>query len=345
MLIRLLPMIANRRVLPLAAIEAVVGRRLAVCGNAQQRAEAVERVEAPVKAEGKFVEIGLKVLRIDAAVVRAFEPSLQVAENQVDDGQVFFGDLRIAALDHRQVGIAARAERIVSRGCIGHDHSAKRNSGFYKPAQGLFSAVRGNLDTQSASVASAAPLRLTVLGLFRANLDGGNNQRLFVGMAPLAFSSRLAADVAFVNLDVIAASDIAADRIAVRPHHSGAQLVQDLKGRFVPCQAKLTLKLNSRNAWSRCGDQIGTPKPCCQGRMAALHNASGFQGNVVAAVPASQNVGPALKSERLARPKYISGSAAVRTRKAIRPFGTFKVASAGCVIGEKLLEIRQRLGK
>ena len=75
-------MTTNRRVLPLPAVEAIVGRAFAVRTDTQQRAEGIERGEAPVKAKGELVEVGLKVLRADA-VVRAAKPSLQVAENQV----------------------------------------------------------------------------------------------------------------------------------------------------------------------------------------------------------------------------------------------------------------------
>lgn len=39
-------------VLPLAAIEAVIGRAFAIRADAQQRAKGVERIEAAIKAEG-----------------------------------------------------------------------------------------------------------------------------------------------------------------------------------------------------------------------------------------------------------------------------------------------------
>ena len=81
-------------VLPLAAIEAVIGRAFAVGANAQQRAERIERVEAAIEPEGKFVEVGLQMLRLNAPVVRALQPSLKVAENQVDDRQVAYVGLR-----------------------------------------------------------------------------------------------------------------------------------------------------------------------------------------------------------------------------------------------------------
>lgn len=77
-LIWFLPMIANLGVLPVAAIEAVVSRRFTVRANAQQRTKGIEGVEAPVKAERKFVEVSLQVFRLDAAVMRPLQPRFQV---------------------------------------------------------------------------------------------------------------------------------------------------------------------------------------------------------------------------------------------------------------------------
>lgn len=73
--IRLSPMIANPRVFPLAAVEFVIGRAFIPGTNAEQRAEGVERVEPPVKAERELVEVGLQVLRADPVVTTA-KPAL-----------------------------------------------------------------------------------------------------------------------------------------------------------------------------------------------------------------------------------------------------------------------------
>ena len=51
--------ISHRGVLPLAAVEAVIGRAFAIGPDAEQRAEGVERVEAPIEAKREFVEVGL----------------------------------------------------------------------------------------------------------------------------------------------------------------------------------------------------------------------------------------------------------------------------------------------
>jgi hypothetical protein len=60
---------ADLRVLPVPAIEAVIGRAFAVRADAEQRAEGVERVKAAIKAKGKFIEVSLQVFRLNAAVV------------------------------------------------------------------------------------------------------------------------------------------------------------------------------------------------------------------------------------------------------------------------------------
>ena len=43
----------------MAGIKLGIGRRLYITGDAEQRAESVERVEAPVEAKREFVEVRL----------------------------------------------------------------------------------------------------------------------------------------------------------------------------------------------------------------------------------------------------------------------------------------------
>ena len=50
---------ATCRVRPFAGIKLGIGRRLYITSDAEQRAEGVERVEAPVEAKREFVEVGL----------------------------------------------------------------------------------------------------------------------------------------------------------------------------------------------------------------------------------------------------------------------------------------------
>lgn len=48
---------ADLRVFPLAAVKFVIGRALVARADAEQRAEGVERVEPPVKAECELIEV------------------------------------------------------------------------------------------------------------------------------------------------------------------------------------------------------------------------------------------------------------------------------------------------
>lgn len=93
---------SQRVVLPLSRVQPVIGRAFAVRADAEQRAEGVERIEPAVKAERELVEVGLQVLRLDTPVMCALQPRFQVAENQVDDGQVFFCHGRVVRLDRRK---------------------------------------------------------------------------------------------------------------------------------------------------------------------------------------------------------------------------------------------------
>lgn len=327
-------------VLPLAAVQPVIGRAFAVGPDAEQRAERIEGVEAPVKAERELVEVRLQVLMADRAVVCPGQPSLQVAENQVDDGQVFFGNLGIVALDNRQMVIAERGQPVVAAPRIRDDHRARLNGGFHKGRQRLSAARRGDFQPQTASVAPAAPHGLVALfGGAGADLDGGDHQRLFVGMDALAFAARHAADVGFVNLDVIVPAQIAADPVPILPHHTRPQLVQDLEGGFVPAQSKLALKLHRGHAGRHARNEVGTPKPSRQRGVCLLHHGPGRQRMLAAAGSASKDGRARAHAERLAL------LFAVGADKALGPFGPFKVARARRVIREKLLELRKRLRK
>src|ERR1700686_3549742 len=125
-------MTRHRVVLPLPGIEPVIGRAFPVRPNAKQRAKGIEGIEPAVKAESELVEIGLQMLVADRAVMRAGQPRLQIAENQVDDWQVFFCDIRPAGLDNGQMCEAARTELIVAVPCVRNDHGARLNRLFYK---------------------------------------------------------------------------------------------------------------------------------------------------------------------------------------------------------------------
>ena len=79
---------SHRVVLPLARIQAVIGRAFAVRSDAEQRTERIERVKAAVKSERELVQVGLQMLGADRAVMRASKPSLQVRKNEMNNHRI-----------------------------------------------------------------------------------------------------------------------------------------------------------------------------------------------------------------------------------------------------------------
>lgn len=65
----------NSGVVPLAAIEAIIGRAFAVCADAQERAEGIERVEAAIEAEGHKTLLSVSDMR----------DSLTLSDRAMDD--------------------------------------------------------------------------------------------------------------------------------------------------------------------------------------------------------------------------------------------------------------------
>ena len=68
-----------------------------------------------------------------------------------------------------------------------------------------------------------------------------------------------------------------ANAIPIGANHSGAQLVEELKGGLVAREAELPLELDRGYAGSLAGDEIGDPKPDGQRRAAALHHRADSQ--------------------------------------------------------------------
>lgn len=69
---------------PFSGVEPVEGRRVGSARDSEQRAERVERVEAPIEPKRELVEVGLYMLGTDP-VMDAVDPGFQIGEDQVDD--------------------------------------------------------------------------------------------------------------------------------------------------------------------------------------------------------------------------------------------------------------------
>ena len=330
----------HRRMFPSSLVNPGIGRAFAVGPDAEQRAEGVERIEAPVKAERKFIEVGLQVLRFDAPVMRPLQPRLEVRENEVNDGQVFLSDLRVASFDNRQMGIAAHAELVIGRSRVRDDNRAGLNGLFHKADQRLSGAIWNDFQPQAARVAPAAPHGLiALLSGAGANLNSGRYDSLVIGMGTFAFAAQHAADVGFVHFDVIAARQIAADPVTALADHASPQLMQDLESGFVSGEAKLALELHGRHAGRHARNEIGRPKPDRQRRMRALHHGIDREGRLLAAGAAGQNASTGRQPERLAL------LIAMWADEALGPLRSLKVSRARSVVFEQFLKVPQGLGE
>lgn len=332
-------MTSHRRMFPGSVINPVVSRAFAVRPDAEQRAERVERIEPTVKAERELVQIGLQVLGADAAMMRALQPSLQIRENKVDDGEIFFGHRGVAALDNGKVLVAEISERVVAAPGVRNDHRAWLYRLLYKGRQRLSAARWHDFQTQAPGIPATAPHGLVaLLSGPGADLDSSHDQRFVLSMNALALAARFPADVGFVNLDMIATGQIAADAVAVLPHHSRAELVEDLESRLAG-QAELALELNRRNAGRHGRNQIGTPKPRRQRRVRSRHDGPDRQRRLLAAFAASQDGLPRCHA------KWLALFVAVRANEALGPLGPFEPSGAGVIVREKPLEVPERLGE
>jgi len=131
--IRLSPTPTKCGVYPFPGIQPVKGRRGYPARDTHQRAERVERVEAPIEPEREFVEIGLQMFFADP-VMDAVDPTLQIGKDQVDDRQEFLRDLRVAAYGDWMVVKSAISQASISTPVIGDDQRSGNNGVFDESA-------------------------------------------------------------------------------------------------------------------------------------------------------------------------------------------------------------------
>ena len=164
------------------------------------------------------------------------------------------------------------------------------------------------------------------------NLDGTSDENLVVDTPAFAASPSTNPCLVYLNMF----PRLAADTILIGPHHASAELVENAEGRLIARQAKLSLKLNRRDAGRLAGDQISRPKPCAQRHMAAFHDGANRQARIVAALATAQDTGTSGDAEGIAC------GMAMRTDEAVAPSSFFHVGSTLRFIGKKLLKLWKR---
>ena len=152
------------------------------------------------------------------------------------------------------------------------------------------------------------------------------------------YASALAAgtptDVGFVGLDVF--PGLAPDPILVRAHHASAQLVENLKGRFVARKPELPLELDGRHSGCLAGNQIRRPEPNRERSVRAFHDCAGREASFAATCPATKNTGASGVAIGFA------GCSAVGTGEAVAPSHALKVGRTRCLVRKQALELRNR---
>src|SRR6202050_1203515 len=263
------------------------------------------------------------------------QPRLEISEDEMDDGQELLGYFGIATFGNGVVIVAAFPQAGITAPIVRDDQRPRSDGAIDKPTKRFGATVSGNCEPNAPRIAPILSLVLRGSRLPMAHLNGAGDQNLVVNAS--AFAACPAADPGFVHLDMLVRA--ATDAILVRADHSGAQFVEDLKGCLVTREPELPLELDGRHAGGPAGDQIGGPEPDGQRRVAALHDRADNQSFLTSAFAACQHARSGRNAERFAC------HTTVRTDEALSPARLFEVFSAGSIVREEPLKLRQRLRK
>jgi len=262
------------------------------------------------------------MLGLDTAMMRSFNPSLHVAEDEVDHGQVRLCLFGIAGKRQHFMVVSHIGNTIVTSPSICTDGGSRRNIIFDKARESFSTAIRYNAKAEASSI-NAPPFVCFTIILPRPNFYGTDYDRFVVRAA--TFSARLAADIAFIDFDRM----LTTNRVTLRTNHTRAELVQDLEGRLIPSKAELALKLDGGLSGCLRSHEVRTPKPRRERRMARLHYGAGCKRCVGFAAATTQHY-------RRARREAIgfSDQSAFVAGKTLRPTRGLKIAGASHIIGK-----------
>src|SRR5450631_738557 len=180
------------------------------------------------------------MLRADP-VMDADQPRLEVGEYEMDDRQEIFGHFRIATFGNGVVVVAALAQSGVAAPIVRDDQRSRSDGALDKSTERLGAAIGSDRQPDSPGVPAILSLFLSSPWLAVADFNGAGYKNLVMD-AP-AFAAGPAADVGFINLDMLVR--LATDAVLIGPHHASAQLVENAESRLVARQPELPLKLNA----------------------------------------------------------------------------------------------------
>ena len=265
-------------------------------------------------------------------VMDADEPRFQIGEDEMDDRQIVLGNLWVAALGNGKVFIPALAEAGISTPIVSDGQRPRSNGALHEPTKRVGAPIGYYGEPDTPGIASVLSLVLRGSRFPMTNLDGTSDENLVVDTPAFAASPSTNPCLVYLNMF----PRLAADTILIGPHHASAELVENAEGRLIARHAKLSLKLNRRDAGRLAGDQISRPKPCAQRHMAAFHDGANRQARIVAALATAQDTGTSGDAEGIAC------GMAMRTDEAVAPSSFFHVGSTLRFIGKKLLKLWKR---
>jgi hypothetical protein len=261
------------------------------------------------------------MLWFNATMMRPFDPGFQVAENEMNHGQMCFGLVWVAIERQRLMAVPYLGKSWITDPSICADDGIRRNVLFDK-ARKHFGAPIGHDAKPQASGVDTARARVAVI-LMRPNFYGADHGGLVMRAA--SFSARLAADIAFIYFYRIVASD----GVPLGTNHACAEFVENLKGRLITAERELALELNGRLPGGLRGHKVRAPKPCREGRMARLHDGASRKRRIGLAPTATQHY----RRSRLESIGF-SDKSAFRAYKSFGPTNRLKVAGTSNIVGE-----------
>jgi len=133
-------------------------------------------------------------------VMNPSQPSFKVREHKMDNRQILFGNLRIAALGDGKVLVSTVFEVVITTPVIGNNQCAWLNRLRNEAAKRVRAPVRRNGEPDTSGVTSAPALDgfCTRLALPHLYCTGDKN----LVMDATAFAARTSADPGFIGFDV-----------------------------------------------------------------------------------------------------------------------------------------------
>ena len=249
----------------------------------------------------------------------------------MDDRQIVLGNLWVAALGNGKVFIPALAEAGISTPIVSDGQRPRTTALSTNPTKRVGAPIGYYGEPDTPGIASVLSLVL------RGSRFPMTKPRRHKRREPCGGHPGLRRESVHQPMSRLSHMfpRLAADTILIGPHHASAELVENAEGRLIARQAKLSLKLNRRDA-GRLARPNKPPKTMCSTASAAFHDGANRQARIVAALATAQDTGTSGDAEGIAC------GMAMRTDEAVAPSSFFHVGSTLRFIGKKLLKLWKR---